>query len=102
MTVYWSVHQGFIIMLISVFLGFTFSFGGGYMIDYFVQEMYKNPHMADADGTLWEDLTENNMQGLINMYYFICCIFPLLGIGVFILTILKRQQYDDEYWRFAR
>lgn len=89
-------------MLVSVFLGFTLSFGGGYMVDYFLHELYENPHMQDANGTIWEGLTTVSSQGLVNLYYFICCLFPLLGIGVFVLTILKRQQYDDEYWRFAR
>lgn len=100
MTSYWNVHQGFLIMLFCVMMGYMFAFSGGYMIDWFLVKAYENEHFQDPLGTAWEGKSEPFVHFWINLYYIIVCIFPLIGIGVFLMTILRKQQYDEEYWRY--
>jgi len=85
-----SAFQGFIIMIICILIGLFFSFAGvtiDAMHDSFTKaKLYDVPPQWDASPQVFS---------FINLYFFECYIIPLIGVGIFIYTLIPKQQYDQ-------
>lgn len=96
MTSFSAVWQGFIIMIVTIVIGVMMSLAGGTILDGLVDGftmagVYDVPAEWDQSGTI-------NL--VINLYYFLMYVIPLLGVAIFLVTIHQRKRYDrygDEY-----
>ena len=86
-----SVVQGFIIMVVLNLVALFFVFQGGFMIDTMHDKftdlgLYNVPPAWDASGQTFT---------FINIFYLLCMSLSPIGIGIFILTLIRYQQYDE-------
>ncbi len=96
MTSFSAVWQGFIIMIVTITIGVMMSFAGGTILDGLVDGftmagVYDVPAEWDQSGTI-------NL--VINLYYFLMYVIPVMGVAIFLVTIHQRKRYDrygDEY-----
>jgi hypothetical protein len=77
-------------MAVAIVIGILMSFAGGTVIDTMVDGftaagVYDVPAAWDSTG---------RVNTLINLYYFVMYLIPLIGIAIFFTTVLKRQKYD--------
>ncbi len=90
MTSFSALWQGFIIMVISIVIGVLMSFAGGVVIDTMI-DGFTLAGVFDVPAE-WDSLGRVNL--LVNIYFFIMYLIPLIGIGNFFITVFKRQKYD--------
>jgi hypothetical protein len=86
---------GFVLMILCIAIGILMSFAGGTLIDtmttgetgeMFVNNSGVSPAFQEAqDGTIF---------WFINLYYFLCYAIPMLGVAIFIQSILPRTTGD--------
>jgi hypothetical protein len=86
---------GFVLMIFCIASGILLSFAGGTLIDTFTigpasETLTNNTHVS-ADFQAAQAAT---MYWFINLYYFICYALPVLGIGIFIQSILPQTSGD--------
>lgn len=86
---------GFVLMIVCISVGVLMSFAGGTIIDMLTMgntgELLTNSsHMTQS----WKDTQNNTMWWFINLYYFCCYAIPLLGIAIFIQSILPKTTGD--------
>ena len=86
-----SVVQGFIIMIVFNLIALFFVFQGGLMMDTMHDKftdlgLYNVPPDWDSSGQSF---------ALINLFYMFCMALSPIGVGVFILTLIRYQQYDE-------
>jgi len=81
--------RGFIIMIVLMSLGILMSFAGGTIIDLFTMG-HTGDLITNSSGVTpsWKAVQNNTMWWFINLYYGLCYLLPLLGIAVFIQSIL--------------
>lgn len=89
-----AFFQGFFIMVVFCVIGAALSFASGMAVDQMHDSFvnigafeYTNPDWDTASGT---------MNALINLHYFWWWIFPLLGVAIFIITIVKSYLQDRQ------
>jgi len=90
MTNFASVWQGFVIMIVTILIGFTMSFAGGVILDTIIDAFAMGGFYTVP--AIWDPKSKINL--LVNLYYFLMYLIPLIGISSFVVTILKRQKYD--------
>ena len=90
MASFWSVFNGFMIMVLSILIGLMLAFGGGIAIDY-MHTTFTTAGLYDVP-QLWD--TSATTATLINLYYFMVYAIPILGVGVFLFTVARKEQYD--------
>lgn len=88
---------GFILMIICITLGILMSFAGGTLIDMLTmgktgQILTNNSHIS-AD---FQKSQLGTMFWFINLYYFLCYAIPILGVAIFIQSILPRTSGDRQ------
>lgn len=86
---------GFVIMLICICSGILLAYAGGMFIDTLTmgdtgELLLNNSGVAPE----WQTAQFSTMWFLINLYYFICYCLPVLGIVIFIQSILPRTPGD--------
>ena len=86
-----DLYQGFIIMLSFCVIGLILAIFGGYILDHVFSTF-------DAGGFLdvppeWNSVGSVNI--ILNLWYLTICIFPVVGIGSFIKTIIGRTGSDQ-------
>ena len=86
-----SVMQGFIIMIVLNLIALFMVFNGGMMIDT-MHDTLTGQHIYDVPAQ-WS--ASGEVFSLINIFYFICYALSPIGIGVFLFTIIRQQQYDE-------
>ncbi len=87
-----DVWSGFLIMVFFCMVGVLWSYVGGMLIDqtyYYLQSR----NMFPANGSEWANAGDINF--IVNLHYGICYFFPILGIALFIRTVIRRQGYDQ-------
>lgn len=82
-------------MIVCITLGILMSFAGGSMIDSLTmgstgQLLTNNSHVSPG----FQAAQTSTMYWFINLYYFLCYAIPLLGIAIFIQSILPRTSGD--------
>jgi hypothetical protein len=85
-----------VIMLTFVAIGLYLSFSGGWMIDK-MHDTFTGQHIYDVPPR-WD--ASPQVFSIINIFYLVCYGLPVVGIGVFIFTLIPWQQYD-EYNQFG-
>lgn len=86
-----SIYQGFVIMIACCITGLILSMFGGFILDHLFS-YFDAANMFDLPPQ-W-----NTMGGtftVINIWYLICFVFPVIGIGSFLKTLIQRQGYDS-------
>lgn len=91
MTSFLSVWEGFVIMSVSIMIGVIMSFGGGLVLE----SMIDGYTMAGAYDVPAEWDPAGGINMLVNIYFFLMYLIPVIGIGCFVMTIMKRQKYDQ-------
>jgi len=88
---------GFILMIVCITLGILMSFGGGTLIDLMTMgetgELLLNNTGVSAE---FQAAQLGTMFWFINLYYFMCYAIPLLGIVIFIQSILPKTAGDRQ------
>lgn len=86
---------GFVLMIVCMSIGVLMSFAGGTIIDMLTMgetgELITNNSAVDP---AWKDVQNDTMWWFINLYYFCCYAIPLLGIVIFIQSILPKTTGD--------
>ncbi|MFA7162028.1 MAG: hypothetical protein WC083_05605 [Candidatus Methanomethylophilaceae archaeon] len=90
MTSFSSVWQGFIIMIATISIGVMMSLAGGTILDalidgYAVAGVYNVPPE-------WDQSTNINL--IVNIYYALMYLIPVIGVACFVVTIFQRKRYD--------
>jgi hypothetical protein len=88
---------GFIIMVICIACGILLSYAGGMFIDTLTMGRTGETLINNTEihiSTEWRQAQYNSMWWFINLYYFLCYCIPVLGIGIFIQSILPRTTGD--------
>jgi len=85
-----SVWEGFIVMCVMIVIGVALSIAAGFAIDT-VQDMFLDTGLVDDPGE-WDQSYTVNI--LVNLIYVIVYAFPIIGIGNFIVILLRYQRYD--------
>ena len=82
---------GFCVMLTLCVMGLILSMFGGYLAD----NLWKQFDLAGAVdlNDNWRSIGTQNMA--LNIYYLVCCLFPVVGIASFIKTVIRRQGYNN-------
>ncbi|MFA7162173.1 MAG: hypothetical protein WC083_06350 [Candidatus Methanomethylophilaceae archaeon] len=93
MTQFMPVWEGFVIMIVTILIGVVMSFAGGTVLE----SMIDGYTVAGAYDVSPEWDTMGNINTICNLYFFLMYLIPVLGIAVFVTTILKRQKYDRYY-----
>ena len=86
-----DVYQGAIIMVACIVTGIILSMFGGYIVDY-VFKTFDQANMFDLPPA-WNTMGSTFI--VLNIWYFICFLFPVIGIVSFIKTIIRKQGYDS-------
>ncbi len=84
---------GFVIMVVACFMGLVMALVGGMVLDN-VFTGVDDLGWFDEYGNTW-DSDWGNMFSLVNLYYFLCALFPIVGIACFVKTVIARQGYDE-------
>ena len=88
---------GFILMIVCITLGILMSFGGGTLIDLMTMgetgQILLNNSGVSSD---FRAAQVGTMFWFINLYYFMCYAIPLLGIVIFIQSILPKTSGDRQ------
>jgi len=92
MTKYWTVQQGFITMVVCIVTGLLLSYFGGMILDTLYAGL-DGMGINGGAGTTWDSTGEINI--FINLFYAVCYGFPLIGVGVFGLSLTRRNRYDN-------
>jgi hypothetical protein len=86
---------GFMLMIFCIGCGILLAFAGGTVIDMLTMgstgELLTNNSHVSTDFKAAQSAT---MYWFINLYYFICYALPVLGIGIFIQSILPQTSGD--------
>lgn len=90
-----GVFQGFIIMLIFIFSGVIISFTFGTIADV-LHDSFTDAGLFDVVNPDW-DMASDNVTSLYNLLYAMMYGIPLIGIGIFIMTIIAHQQYEHGF-----
>ena len=86
------VWQGFVVMVICMLLGVIMSMTGGVIVDTLVTELDEQGFDDVPDA--WD--YEGNQNIFVNLFYVVMYMIPLIGIIVFIMSVIARQQYDEQ------
>lgn len=86
---------GFIIMMFCITSSILLAFVGGTVIDTLTmgstgETLLNNSGVAPE----WKTAQYNTMWIFINIYYFICYCLPVLGIAIFIQSMLPKTTGD--------
>jgi len=104
MTDFWSFFEGFIIMVVGICLSAVLVLCAGMFLDNFLVGLTGAGLDAGA-GTVWD--TTGNVNILINLFYFACCMPAIFGVAAYFLITAKRSKLDaygsamysdDESW----
>lgn len=90
-----GVFQGFIIMLVFMFAGVILSFTFGTVADG-MHDSFTDAGLFDVVNPDW-DMASDNVTSLYNLLYVIMYGLPLIGVGIFLMTIIARQQYEHGF-----
>jgi len=90
-TDFWSFFEGFCIMVIGIVISGVLALYGGMFLDGFITNM-AIAGMDGGAGTVWD--TTGNINIMINIFYFACCMPAIFGIAVFFLVATKRMKLD--------
>lgn len=86
---------GFMLMIICIAIGILMSFAGGTLIDIMTMgdtgDLFINNSGVSAD---FQTAQNGTIFWFINLYYFLCYAIPLLGIAIFIQSILPKTTGD--------
>lgn len=87
--------MGFVLMIICIAIGILMSFAGGTVIDILTTgtggKALLNNSMVSSD---FQASQQSTMWFFVNLYYFLCYAVPVLGIVIFIQSILPRTSGD--------
>ena len=86
-----DLYQGFIIMITFSFVGLILAIFGGFILDHVFATM-------DAGGFLDVPPNWQSMGGtfsIINIFYLVCMLFPVVGIILFFRAIQRRTGQDN-------
>jgi hypothetical protein len=86
---------GFAIMLVCIGIGIILAFSGGTVIDSLTmgstgQLIMNNTQVSPG----FQNAQNTTVWFFINLYYFMCYAVPILGIGIFIQSILPKTSGD--------
>lgn len=90
-----GIFQGFIIMLVFVFAGVILSFTFGTVADG-MHDSFTDAGLFDVVNPDW-DMASDTTTSLYNVLYAVMYGLPLIGIGIFLMTIIARQQYEHGF-----
>lgn len=98
MTAFSDFFRGFMVMIILGLIGLFFIFCNGLIIDY-IMDAFLVSGINAGSGTAWD--TNSNVNLLINVLYYVGIGIMVVGIIVFIVTIVNKTRYDyseiDQY-----
>ena len=93
-----SFYTGWVILISLCLIGFLMSFLGGTIID----KLYSSLDSANMiQGTMvsdeWNAAQAGTMWGFINSFYALCYLCPILGLIIFVKSVVVRT-YGDRYY----
>jgi len=89
---FWACFAGCIIGFTMILTGVFMAFAGGAALD----AMVDNMDVALAGFTVpadWDSTGERNL--LINMFYALWYLLPILGIGIMYISVTRMMKYDQ-------
>lgn len=87
---------GFLIMIAFCFIGLLFAFGGGLMLDQTTTKLHDSGITDNMDPG-WEVGYQGRVDLMKNIFFWGARLMPLLGIGIFFITIVRKTRYDKFY-----
>lgn len=96
MTDFWTVYEGFTVMVMTLVISFVLVFAGGLVID----TLFGTVEDVDLYGSLpgdspWLEFTARDV--VVNFYYIVVgVVLPFAGIGAFYLSITRQHRWDLE------
>ena len=90
MTSFATFLSSFVIMVIFCLVGYNFALGGGSMMDQMQDTFIDQGLYEVSEG--WD--TSGSSNFIINSFYFLQYLFPIIGVGQFIVCVVRRQRYD--------
>ena len=93
MTNFVTVWEGFVIMVVCIIVGIIMSFAGGTILESMI-DGYTTAGVYDVPAE-WNPM--GGVNTLVNIYFFLMYLIPVIGIACFIISVLKRQKYDRYY-----
>jgi len=86
---------GFVLMIVCITLGILMAYAGGTLIDRLTMGdtgdiLLNNSHVSPD----FQKAQQGTMWWFVNLYYFICYALPVLGIVIFIQSILPKTSGD--------
>lgn len=86
-----DIYQGFVIMVSFIFIGIILSFFGGYILDH-VFATFNRAGILDVPPD-WQSM--GGTFTMMNIWYLVCWLFPVVGVAAFLKTIIRKQGYDQ-------
>lgn len=90
-----DVWGGFIIMISFCLFGVVLALAGGLVLDEFLGHFDKIGYLDNANPEWTEGGTWSNLFTTVNLYYFVCFLFPIIGIAAFVKSVIASQGYDQ-------
>lgn len=90
-----DIWGGFIIMVACCIFGLIMALVGGIILDETFGHLDSLGWFDNADSDWTENGTWGNLFTTMNLYYFMCFLFPIVGIACFIKSIIASQGYDQ-------
>lgn len=90
-----GVFHGFIIMLIFIFAGVVLSYTFGSVADG-MHDSFTDAGLFDPVNGDW-DMASGTVSTLYNVLYLIMYGIPIVGVGIFLMTVISRQQYEHGF-----
>jgi len=89
-----DVWGGFVIMIYFCLFGLILAFAGGMVIDHLYTGLDNQDWFDDADPD-WTGGDWGTLNSALNLWYFTCMVFPLVGVACFVKSVIARQGYDQ-------
>ncbi len=82
-------------MLVFMFAGVILSFTFGTVADG-MHDSFTDAGLFNVVNPNW-DMASDNVTSLYNILYALMYGIPLIGVGIFLMTIIQRQQYEHGF-----
>lgn len=93
MSSFLSVSRGFVIMLVCILIGVVISMAGGRMMDSLQKTAVTRGFFDDAFNNQYH--ASQNFDRIADMFRALMYLIPLLGIGIFVVSIISRYRQDE-------
>lgn len=90
-----DIWGGFVIMVAFCIIGIVMALTGGLILDETFGHLDVLGWFDNAPSSWTEGGTWSNLFTVMNLYYFLCFLFPVIGIAAFVKSVIASQGYDQ-------